>query len=154
MWCVGIAVYECVYMRLCVCTSNQCGDGGKVSSVRTAVNTAGFLEGLGRTVLKGPGDGGTGTEGSLLVPQDGVLVVKLQLLHRGTTTCLLSTTVPVSHHLKGLLHFSVLACLHMLGGGHQRGELCVTEDLRGSLGGSSPVGGQPSPWRAIYTGRL
>lgn len=43
----------------------------------------------------------------LLVPQDGVLVVKLQLLHRGGTAGLLSTTVPVFHHLKGLLHFSV-----------------------------------------------
>ena len=51
----------------------------------------------------GPGDGG---EADLLIPQDGVLVVKLQLLHRSAAG-FVSTAVPVFHHLKGLLHFSV-----------------------------------------------
>lgn len=45
MCCSVAAVYECVCVCLCmyvyVCTSIQCGDGGSVSSVRTAVNTAG-----------------------------------------------------------------------------------------------------------------
>lgn len=31
----------CVYVYKALCVSNQCGDGGTVSSVRTAVNTAG-----------------------------------------------------------------------------------------------------------------
>ena len=42
----------------------------------------------------------------LLVPQDGVLVVELQLLHRSAAG-LLSTAVPVFHNLKCFLHFSI-----------------------------------------------
>lgn len=106
----GAMMLPCV----CVCVS------GKMSSVRTAVNTAGVQlpsgggGGPGRTALKGLG----GRRGAaLLIPQDGVLVVELQVLHRGSAAGLLSTAVPMFHHLKGLLHFSVLASLHMLGGG-------------------------------------
>lgn len=49
---------------------------------------------------------GRGGGAALLIPQDGVLVVKLQLLHRRATS-LLSTTIPVFHNLKRLLYFSV-----------------------------------------------
>lgn len=115
----GAMVLQCMsaYVYEAVCVS------GNVSSVRTAVNTAGVQlpsrergegEGAGQDRAEGAG----GRRGAaLLIPQDGVLVVKLQMLHRGATAGLLSTAVPVFHHLKGLLHFSVLACLHMLGGG-------------------------------------
>lgn len=48
------------------------------------------------------------TREALLVPQDGVLVVELQLLHR-CSTCVLSAAVPVFHHLKGFLQFPVPA---------------------------------------------
>lgn len=99
-----MAVWVCMWD--CVCASNQCGDGGSVSSVRTAVHTAGV-----QLPSKGAGKdragGAKGRRGAaLLIPQDGVLVVKLQVLHR-SATALLSTTVPVFHNLKGLLHFSV-----------------------------------------------
>lgn len=107
MCCSGTAVNEwaCVYTGLCICVSKQCGDGGSVSSVRTAVHTAGVQ--LPSRGWAGPCWRGQGTEGAaLLIPQDGVLVVKLQVLHRSTTG-LLSTTVPVFHNFKGLLNFSV-----------------------------------------------
>lgn len=102
----------CVCMGLCV----VCGDGGTVSSVRTAVHTA-----LGSASFKGAGQDRAGgargrRDAALLIPQDGVLVVELQVLHRSATG-LLSATVPVFHNLEGLLHFSVLACLNVLGGG-------------------------------------
>lgn len=63
MCCSGTVVCRfCVFMGLCVCVSNQCGgDGGSVSSVRTAVHTAGVQlpsKGPGRTMLEGPEDGG------------------------------------------------------------------------------------------------
>lgn len=62
-----------------------------------------FLQGAGPDRA----EGAKGRRGAaLLIPQDGVLVVKLQLLHRSATT-LLSTTVPVFHNLEGLLHFSI-----------------------------------------------
>lgn len=78
-------------------------NGGSMSSIRTAVNTAEIQLSLrGRTVLKGPGDG----QAPLLVPQDGVLVVELQMLHRCSTS-VFSATVPVFYHLEGFLHFSV-----------------------------------------------
>ena len=65
----------------------------------------------------GWGGGGRGGGGSvvgvgggrgLLGPQDGILVVKLQLLHRSTPP-LLSAAGLVLHHLEGLLHFSIPA---------------------------------------------
>lgn len=108
---------------MCV-VSNRCGDGGSMSSVRTAVHTAkssASFKGLGRAVLEGPGGEGRGggvgwREAALLIPQDGVLVVQLQMLH-SRSAALLSAAVLVLDHLKGLLHFSVLASLHVLGGG-------------------------------------
>lgn len=45
-------------------------------------------------------------EAALLVPQDGVLVVELQVLH-GSAAGFFPTTTLVFHDLKGLLHFSV-----------------------------------------------
>lgn len=94
-----------------VCVINKCGDGG-----RTA-HTAGFSIPSRRAGLdRAEGAGGRWRGAALLVPQDGVLVVELQLLHRSAAG-LLSATVPSFHHLKGLLHFSVLACLHMFGCG-------------------------------------
>lgn len=53
-----------------------------------------------------------------------------------------------------LRQLHLLACLYMFGGGEQRGELSITEDLRRTLAGTSLGSGHPSPWRAIYTRRL
>lgn len=112
-------MYGAVCVRVCVCVQG--------CVVVVLVVAASALSGLLSTqlefsFLQGAGQdcagGARGPRGApLLIPQDGVLVVKLQVLH-GRTAGLLSTTVPVFHHLKGLLHLSVLACLHVLSSGH------------------------------------
>lgn len=48
---------------------------------------------------------------------------------------------------------NILACLHVLGGGQQRGELGVAVDLGGALAPFA-AGGQPSPRGAIDARRL
>lgn len=88
-----MCVYVCV--RACVCEM--------AAGLQSTQLEFSFLRGAGP-------DGAEGARGwrgaALLIPQDGVLVIKLQLLHR-SSTALLSATIPVFHNLKGLLHFSV-----------------------------------------------
>lgn len=117
-WWGVVCVCVSVCMGLCV----VCGDGGIVSSVRTAVHTA-----LGSASFKGAGQDRAGgargqRDAALLIPQDGVLVVELQVLHRSATG-LLSATVPVFHNLEGLLHFSVPETQTS---GHSRSESSIT----------------------------
>lgn len=74
-----------------------------LSGLQSTQLRSAFFEGAGPDRA----EGARGQRGAaLLIPQDGVLVVKLQLLHRSTAT-LLSTTAPVFHNLEGLLHFSI-----------------------------------------------
>lgn len=95
-------MYVCMHVYEAVCVMAAKGELWQDCS-QHSWSSASF-EGLGRTVLKGPG----GRRGAaLLIPQDGVLVVKLQVLLHRAATALLSTTVPVFHDLEGLLHFSV-----------------------------------------------
>lgn len=79
--------------------------GGKRRSFRTAASTAG-LQLPSRGDCAGGGMGQGVGNAALLVPQDGVLVVELQVLHGGAAG-LFSAAVFVFHNLKGLLHFSV-----------------------------------------------
>lgn len=82
-------------MCMCVCLM--------VAGLQSTQLEFSFLRGAGPDRA----EGARGRRGAaLLIPQDGVLVIKLQLLHR-SSTALLSATVPVFHNLKGLLHFSV-----------------------------------------------
>lgn len=156
-----------------LCTFVWCGDRGGGGG-------AASLSGLQpRQPESASSRGLSGRAELLLVPQDGVLVVELQVLHGGARG-LLPAAVPVLNHLERLLHFFIsatnrkhmrdaqlfvaptaaaaasnpLARLHVLRRGRQRGELGVAEDLWGALGGAPFVGGQPGSRRSVHAGRL
>lgn len=76
----GIAGYISVDACQVVCVRNKYDDGGGMSFVRTAVHIAGVQ--LPSRGWAKPCWRGQGTEGrDLLIPQDGVLVVQLQVLY-------------------------------------------------------------------------
>lgn len=138
-----------------------------MSSIGTAVNTAETQLSLrGRTVLKGPGER---QERLYLSPRmaywlsscrcciDPPVVSSLPRFLCFTTSKVFSISLSLktdesSAHSPAAAARSAnsLARLHVFGGGRQRRELCVVEDLwRGLVG--SPFGrGQPSPRGAIH----
>lgn len=167
MCCNSACVSMCVCVHVCVRWRQDCSQHSWSSA---------SFEGLGRTVLKGPGDGG---EQLYLSPRmaywlsscncciEAPLLSSLPRFLCFTTSKVFSISLSLKHnHVRVqsccdqklyqtiTIKLHSLACLHVLGGGQQRWELCVTEDLRRPLGVHSFGGGQPSPWRAIYPSRL
>lgn len=140
-----------------------------MSSIRTAVNTAEIQLSLrGRTVLKGPGDK---QEWLYLSPRmaywlssckcciGAPLVSSLPRFLCFTTSKAFSISRSLKTQIQAKfqqLHCGLpssinsLACLHVFGGGWQRRELCITEDLWRCLVVNSFGRGQPSPWGAIH----